>query len=519
MRSVIGPVGLAFCLQSLPGHALKLRAYQAAVHDRFTDFPAAPAMNPGFLHDAARFTGVGWYVPDPRRQFTLVTPRHFVCASHFTPAVGQLVRFVGSDGVVVERAVAAVAAVPNDSGGNSDLALGTLDSEAPGTVEPLRWLNLAEEDAYRGARLMAFGRAARGGNGVLAGFKMLDETGIADTRASYFIYRTLSGDADDCFFESGDSGSPCFATVNGEPALVSVNSAVGNASGTVTNYGAFVPYYAAKLDAMLAAEDYSMSPVFPSPAGLTLERETQPGTLRRLREGAATFTVGNVGSLAAGNLVVVAVFDPAAAPDHLSAPGWTVSAGAEGTWTLQSACLDPGGELAFTASWPILPEAAEIACSVDLVSDVSPDAFHEMALEIAPSYAEWSKDLAEAGLEDDPDGDGLPNLLEYALGGDPESASPQLAPGVPLRPVVTVSGGEVTVTYPERGDGELRGISYIVEVSDSLAAGSWTSELPEGAVSATGSWMPVVPGFVKREITWPADGPRRFVRLRVELEE
>ncbi len=489
------------------------------MHDRFTGFPTAPAMNPGFLHGAARFTGVGWYVPDPRRQFTLVTPRHFVCATHFTPAVGQPVRFVDSDGVVVERTVAAVAAVPNDSEGNSDLALGTLDGEVPGTVTPFRWLNLAEEDAYRGARLMAFGRAARGGKGVLAGFKTLDETGIADTRASYFIYRHPSGDDDDCFFESGDSGSPCFATVNGEAVLVSVNSAVGNAPGIVTNYGVFAPYYAAKLDAMLAADGYSLSPVFPVPAGLMLERETQPGTLRRLHAGAATFTIKNVGSPAAGNLVAVVSFDTAAVPDNLSAPGWVASGGAGGVWTLQSGGIAPGGELAFTASWAVLPEVAEIACAVDLVSDVSPDAFHEMTLEIAPSYAEWSEGLEEAGLEDDPDGDGLPNLLEYALGGDPENGSPELAPGVPLRPVVTVSEGEVTVTYPERGDGELRGVSYIVEVSDSLEEGSWTAELPEGAVSAASSWMPVVPGFVKREITWPEERPRRFVRLRVEMEE
>ena len=42
--------------------AVQIRGYDAARHDRFTGFPAAPVENAGFLHVAARFRAYGWDV-------------------------------------------------------------------------------------------------------------------------------------------------------------------------------------------------------------------------------------------------------------------------------------------------------------------------------------------------------------------------------------------------------------------------------------------------------------------------
>lgn len=519
MKSGAGCFLLGLGVFAAPLQALQLRGYQAAVHDRFTGFPSAPVMNPGFLHGAERFTGVGWYVPDTRRQFTLVTPRHFLCATHFLPVVGEAVRFVDSTGAVIERTVVAVIPVPNDTSGNSDISVGKLDADLPPTVTPLPWLNLAEEDAALGARIMAFGRFARGGNGVLAGLETLDETGISDTRCLYFIYRNASGDADDCWFEAGDSGSPCFATVNGMPALVGTNSAVGTDTGIVANFSAFVPHYASKIDAILAVDGAAMTPVFPSAAGLVTDVEPSPQPLRQLAAGSAVFTVRNPGSAAAGSISAVVTFGASAVPDNLDAPGWTVSGGG-GSWTLERASLAPGGEVAFTVFWDIVPEVDDLSCSIGLTSDASPDAFLETAVEVAPSYAAWSQGLEEPGTDDDPDRDGVPNLIEYGLGGDPLSGGMELAPGVPALPVIShASAGSVSLVFPIRSDAELRGVSYVVEFSETLLEDSWSSEAPEGTEVSTEAWSPGVPGFAKRTVTWPSDAPRRFARLRVELAE
>ena len=101
----------------------------------------------------------------------------------------------------------------------------------------------------------------------------------------------------------------------------------------------------------------------------------------------------------------------------------------------------------------------------------------------------------------DPDADGLPNLVEYALGGEPKIASPLLVP------VVDIASGELTLTFTRPTS--LAGILYAVEASPSLAAGSWTTE---------GVTMEVVEDHGATEVvvaTLALAGTRQFLRLRV----
>ena len=126
---------------------------------------------------------------------------------------------------------------------------------------------------------------------------------------------------------------------------------------------------------------------------------------------------------------------------------------------------------------------------------------------------------SEAAETDDPDDDGLENLLEYAFGGGAESGVMLLPGGHTLRPVLSVTGGTVTLTYPERSDAGVRGLSYIVETSTGLSNLAGSTTLPPGAVSSTAAFSPAEPGFVRRTITWPSDGPRRFARVKVTLSE
>jgi hypothetical protein len=98
----------------------------------------------------------------------------------------------------------------------------------------------------------------------------------------------------------------------------------------------------------------------------------------------------------------------------------------------------------------------------------------------------------------DPDADGVPNLLEYALARDP--LVPDSAP--PLLTSTSTSPLNLSVSFfRHRAD-----LIYTVEASSTLAPGSWQVIATDpGQVSATD---PVV-------VSDPTPGPRRFLRLRV----
>jgi hypothetical protein len=130
----------------------------------------------------------------------------------------------------------------------------------------------------------------------------------------------------------------------------------------------------------------------------------------------------------------------------------------------------------------------------------------------AESLAQWQTDNSlgvDATL--DTDFDGLSDLLEYALGGDPDDAS--------SRPAPVMNGDTFTFNYlPTRSDVEL-----VVETSTTLAPGSWT-EL--AVIRAAGLGNTVSPGLtlnitpgdpqsVSLSPLPPAAGPRSFVRLNV----
>jgi len=99
----------------------------------------------------------------------------------------------------------------------------------------------------------------------------------------------------------------------------------------------------------------------------------------------------------------------------------------------------------------------------------------------------------------DPDADGIPNLLEYALGGDP------LSPGATDIPVCGLNGGNLTLTY-KRATSD---IAYAVQTTTNLTTpSSWTTaNVTQGT--------PATDGLTTATI--PLGGPARFLRLRVAL--
>jgi hypothetical protein len=103
-----------------------------------------------------------------------------------------------------------------------------------------------------------------------------------------------------------------------------------------------------------------------------------------------------------------------------------------------------------------------------------------------------------------PDGDGLSNLMEYALG-----LNPVLQSTLPATTVL--NSGNMEFTYTRSKTAITGGTQFQVQWSDTLEAASWSgSGVIEQILSDDGTQQQV-------KATLPAgSGGRRFVRLRVQ---
>lgn len=107
----------------------------------------------------------------------------------------------------------------------------------------------------------------------------------------------------------------------------------------------------------------------------------------------------------------------------------------------------------------------------------------------------------------DPDGDGLPNLLEYAIGTDPRA--PGAAPAALVVDDTEPSARRLMLTYTRQKRASAAGLVYRVEWSDTLAPDSWSELTVEETIASTSDTTETVNASV------PANSPRRFLRLRV----
>ena len=131
---------------------------------------------------------------------------------------------------------------------------------------------------------------------------------------------------------------------------------------------------------------------------------------------------------------------------------------------------------------------------------------------IAPSasvYASWVSDFAlgvKGGPLDDPDGDGISNLLEFTLGGGPLNSSPSVLPKL-----ASASGGWV-LEYDRSHLSKSPATTQIVEYGSDLVG--WTAVT---ILDGGGGVVTITPGTSsdRVKVTLPAGGPRQFARLKV----
>lgn len=506
----------------LPLAALQIRGYDAARHNRFTNFPTAPAANPGFLFGPNQFTGVGWDTSLANRQFALVSPRHFVCASHYPPPPGTIIRFLNASGTTVDRVVQSTAAVPDDDGKAGDLALGLLTeplTPADG-VTPFPYLNLTAEEHARGIALETFGKTTSAGRASLEGFADLEASGIPPTRSCFFIYFGSGSHPDDCRLEGGDSGSPTFARIAGMPALLGTHSAIDVDGGDTTNHDTYLPHYLHGLNSRMNELGYQMQPALAAPAAIIASTSTQPPALRQAQAATLWIDLQNPTSNDTADVAAEFDFSASTRPDTIApAAGWTTDENGPDHWRFRCSLLAAGGQARFTATWQKLPSVDHLDGELRLQSTTAPDGLRLLRQAVLPSYAAWSEGLADDQPGADPDRDGVANLLEYAFGGDPSSASRQMTGGPPLLPTASLEASGLVVTFPERTDAAARGLTCVVEFTTDLTEGSWDDVPPANSWVEAVPFDPPVAGFLSRRVHCPPEGPALFCRVRVELEE
>jgi len=531
-------VSLLFALMTPPAlEAVGIRHYEAGQHDRFHGAIDQPVRNPDQLFAHLDTTGIGWLANAPNIQVALVSRQHLVFASHYAAVLDDaVVCFLGASGKRVERRVVGRTIVREGSE-PTDLTLLTLDApiDAGEGVRPLAILDLAGCEEYQGCPIGVAGRAPSGGGTSVIARDVIDQVeasprhiwagedlGMLNTRFLRFRFPIPDGAADEGYFERGDSGSPTFVDCGDCPALVGVHSYTqvldlwGTESDRYENYDVFVPHYASRLDALM------------EPLGFRMRRTDAPetslsGVVRALQPvpragGPLTleFSLENEGGHAAGNLEIELEFAPGQEPDQVDAGDWIVGGGGS-SWTLRRATVDPGQRQSLRVSWASAPDGNEVAPVIRWRSDASAEASVSPVIELAPSFAAWASGLEAAGEDDDPDGDGMVNLLEYAFGRDPGHAEGPSADGGPRAPRLVVAGGEFRLEHAEREDKALRGLGYRVEYSSDLV--TWTPEAPAGTHSSTEAFLPERPGFVRRIVTGAVDAPYLFVRVAVTLDE
>ena len=521
IRQTLGTT-VIFATSLTSADALQIRSYSAARHDRFTGFPGSPVVNGAAWFDGSQYSGVGWVVSEPNRQLALISPRYVITANHYPLPAGTQIRFVSTSGSLVTATVSSTSAIIK-GGIPTDLQVGRLTAALTGVgVMPMPYLNLPGEAQYKTTDQQVFGFNPTGGyhpvvgHGVINDFDDFSFFGTT-TRMSYFFHMDTGGSADDCYFTGGDSGSPSLATTRNGPALVGTHSLVGDEVGFHFSLDSHIPHYITEINTILAVDGETMTPVFAHPTPLVLTGATTPDPFRHVAAGTATFTLENEGLTDALNPSVTLTFPSGAAPTTVTASGWVNDVAGPLVWTYHRASLAAAATTDFVASWSSVPTISTLPVSIRHISDGSPQQTSQYDLEPTVSYAAWSAGLAQPGTGDDPDGDGKTNLVEYAFGSSPSSGSTALSPTVVAGTVITTSGGIATLKFPVRSDSQVRGLSYVLEFSNNLT--SWTEPQPIGTTANFASYSPAISGFKNRIVTFPANEARKFVRVRVTLDE
>jgi arylsulfatase A-like enzyme len=126
-------------------------------------------------------------------------------------------------------------------------------------------------------------------------------------------------------------------------------------------------------------------------------------------------------------------------------------------------------------------------------------------------YAQWAYDseLEDSALTNNPDGDVLDNLAEYALGGNPNVAGDEA-----LFPILVTDANGAKLIFRRRLDAQERGLNYWMAITTNLVSGPWV----------TNQFLDVTSGFIDSDFELVTNRVEtvgklnEFIQLEIELE-
>lgn len=511
---------LLFAVSSGTVSGVLIRNYDPARHDRFENFPSDLSANASFYQGSEDWSGIGWSVSDVRKHFTLISPRHFVGARHFRPAIGSQVRFVNAAGVAKTYTVAALHDIFNDESPATatDLSLGELvetvaESDLVSTVPVL---NLASEASYANQQILLSGRHSRAGRARIGSFNDLGDSpqttvaGMNPTRVYSSTYRSFGFGGDDGRLEDGDSGGPSLVSTVGGLGLVGIHTALGEeaflGTTTFTSIDTFVPHYLEKLDAAMEPLGYHVKRANVNTPALSLVLSGSADPASSSEGVSYELTIRNAANgEVAHNLRLALSCDAGATFASASGPSWVSEISSDGLQLrVVRGGLAAGEAVTVTVALdlPANPLSA-VSLSAALTADGSATLLASETIEVAQSYQSWSMGLLDSSFLGDEDQDGLANEVEYLLGRD--GAVPE---GEPALSFHLSAGGSVGLSYRRRilTSGSLNELN----LHHSLDLGSWE---PVGLAFFTTSAAGY--GFEEVQASWPL-AEREFFRLQVE---
>lgn len=215
--------------------------------------------NPHFLLAAYDLSGLGW--APGGSGVTLISPRHFVTASHMSPLANDTVSFLSRDGVIRHYVVESVFYVEHTPGVRTDLAVGRLTAPIPPEdhVGYFPTLRLPLNSEYVGLQVYSFGyHQACGLNkitrcGIYDVLPFGQPDNVADNVLFITEWHAVPGQAQ---AQGNDSGSPTFVVYHGKLALIGTHSAVNVTQMPYLTVDVLVPGYFTQIKAHLAKDGY-----------------------------------------------------------------------------------------------------------------------------------------------------------------------------------------------------------------------------------------------------------------------
>ena len=209
-----------------------------------------------------------------------------------------------------------------------------------------------------------------------------------------------------------------------------------------------------------------------------------------------TFTIKNLGGLDLTGLGITV--------DGANADEFTITAA-------PTAPVVPGGSTTFTVKFTPTALDQRTAALHIVSNDADENPFDIALTGTGITHLEaWrlqhfgsmdnSGDAADAN---DPDFDGLSNLMEFATGNDPEQSSPM--PGIP-----SLNGNTIEFVYTRSKAAINDGFTFNVEWSDDLTSPNWSSAGVSEEILSEDSTLQHVKASVSA-----GNGTRRFLHLKV----